>query len=208
MSARLLTLYRFAHERSRGDRDCAALAFEPEVRHAVALESHGEMQTITAQRVVPVGGGVGGVEPAELTRALVVVENDLAIQILEVHQPTSIDETQYLARLARARRPARRCRTRANSRRRTRAPSPARRRIPSPAWRSDDPCARPLPRRRGWCRDRADVCRRRVNEMTDGLVGRRADDGEARHSQQLCGGAAPAAAARARGCSSMPIESM
>ena len=78
-----LALDGFAHQRGRGDGDRAALAFESHVLHdAVLANAQGNVQPIAAQRIVPSADESRRLERAEMPRALVVVEDDLAIQSL------------------------------------------------------------------------------------------------------------------------------
>src|SRR5215469_503919 len=81
----VLALHGFRHERCGSGRDRASLALEADVLDAIFLQAHPHGQPIAAERVVPLGMGVGGLDPAEVPRALVVVENDVPVEILQVH---------------------------------------------------------------------------------------------------------------------------
>src|SRR5579862_701640 len=74
------------HERRGGGRDRATLALEADVLDALAVEAHGERELVTAQRVVAFRAAVGVVDPAEIARMAVVIEDHVAIELLEIHQ--------------------------------------------------------------------------------------------------------------------------
>src|SRR6185312_9560457 len=81
----VLALYRLRHERCRSGRDRAVLALEADVLDAVVLHPQPYRQPVPAQRVVTLGVAVAGLDPAEIPRAPVVIEDDVAIELLEIH---------------------------------------------------------------------------------------------------------------------------
>src|ERR1051326_9090710 len=59
-----------------------------DVADRVAVELHVQLNAVTAQRVVSLGPAIRGIEPLEVPRVAVVVEDDLLVQIAEVvHHP-------------------------------------------------------------------------------------------------------------------------
>jgi hypothetical protein len=78
-----------AHHRGRSHGNRTSLAFEAKVAKPVAFEAHADVQPVAAQRIVVVDRPVGRIEAAEQPRTPVVIEDDVAIQILEVHQPNT-----------------------------------------------------------------------------------------------------------------------
>src|SRR4051794_34370751 len=82
----LLSLHGLAHERSGRDGDRAAFAVEAHIGDAIAIEPHRDVQAVAAQRVVSVGRGIRRIQSPEKARALVVIEDHVAVEVLEVHQ--------------------------------------------------------------------------------------------------------------------------
>src|SRR6188768_1075259 len=81
-----LALDGFAHERGGGHGNGATLAIETQIGDAIVLEFQRDVEPVTAQGVVSVGGRIGRIEPAEEARALVVIQDHIAVEVLEVHQ--------------------------------------------------------------------------------------------------------------------------
>ena len=54
-------------------------------RDALAVEIHVHRQPVAAQRIVAVGVRVGRIEPAEVPRMAVVVDDDVAIEVFQIH---------------------------------------------------------------------------------------------------------------------------
>ncbi len=81
-----LALDGFAHERGGSGRDRAAAAFEAQVADQVAGQVDVEMQAVAAQRVVAFGVAAGVRQAAAVSRAAVVIDDHVAVEIGEVHQ--------------------------------------------------------------------------------------------------------------------------
>jgi hypothetical protein len=79
-------LQRFGHERRRCDRYRAPAAFESEVGERVALDVDVELQPIATERIVAFRAVIRRRERAEIARPPVVIDDHIAIEILEVHQ--------------------------------------------------------------------------------------------------------------------------
>ena len=159
---------------------------------------HVHRQPVAAQRVVAVGAASASGSAPEVPRVLVVVEDDLAVEVVEVHQPNT-----SRAR-AQARRPAGRSRRACCRRRTRRAPWPARRSAPSPAGAVVAGADRDALAGRGSCRRRADArrrARRRPRRPSRGAVPMIAQAGD---RGQPLGGVDAAARARAAAMRSMP----
>jgi hypothetical protein len=82
----VLALDGFGHEGGRGGGDGAAAAFETDVLDALAVQAHGERQPVAAQGVVPFRVVIRSLERAEIARAAVVIEDHVAVELLQVHQ--------------------------------------------------------------------------------------------------------------------------
>src|SRR5690606_18009949 len=74
------------HQRGRGHRDGAAVALETQIRDAVALAAQRQRQAVAAQRIVALRLAVVRVQPPEVARMAVVVEDHLAVQVGQFHQ--------------------------------------------------------------------------------------------------------------------------
>ena len=55
---------------------------------AVAVELHEHRQLVATQRIEAVGAAIRVRDLAEIPRMPVVVDDDVAVQVLEVHQPS------------------------------------------------------------------------------------------------------------------------
>ena len=192
-------LDRLAHQRCGGDGDRAALAVEAQVGDAIAIEPQRDVQPVAAQRVVAIGRRIGGLEPAEQPRGLVVIEDHVAIEVLEVHQPNTSRALAErgdqrvdvgLARIAGERRTRR----------------------GGHAEEFHDRHGAMVPGTHGHAfgvENGAEIVRMNaVDGERDhrGLVRRGADDGEAGDALRACASRAPAAAVRARGCGRSPAS--
>src|SRR5579885_359743 len=85
----VLPLDGLRHERSGRGRDGAPLAFEADVLDPVILQAKPDREAITAEWVVTLRVRVARLDPAEVPRTPVVVQNDVAIELFEVHQPNT-----------------------------------------------------------------------------------------------------------------------
>ncbi len=80
-----LALDRLGHQRGRRGRDRAALALEADVLDLVVRDLQPQRQAVAAQGIEAFDAGIGGVERAEIPRPAIVVEDHVAIQIIEFH---------------------------------------------------------------------------------------------------------------------------
>src|SRR5665213_3810258 len=80
------TLDGFGHEGCGGGGDGAALTLKLHVLDPVTIQPDRHRQAVAAERIVTIGFGIGGTEPSEVSGFAVVIEDHIAIQILEVHQ--------------------------------------------------------------------------------------------------------------------------
>jgi hypothetical protein len=83
-----LALDALRQQRGRRDRDRAAAAVEGNVADASAVELHEDGELVAAEGIEAVGAPIGIRHLAEVARIAVVVDDDVAIQVLEVHQPS------------------------------------------------------------------------------------------------------------------------
>src|SRR5690606_34335193 len=79
------SLHGLGHERSGSNGYGAAVAVETDVAHALAVELEVQREAIAAQRVVSFQPQVGILEHAEVPRAAVVIDDDLLVEVLDVH---------------------------------------------------------------------------------------------------------------------------
>src|SRR5215469_1505256 len=84
--AAVLALDSLGHERRRGGGNGAALALEADIGDALAVQTHGQRQVVAAQGVMALGAPVGALEWPEIARATVVIEDHVAVEILQIHQ--------------------------------------------------------------------------------------------------------------------------
>src|SRR5579859_7664959 len=80
-----LALELLGHHRGRRLADRAALALEPDVLDHAVPHAQRHADLVAAQRVGPLAHRVGRVGPAAVARMAVVVENDVAIQLIQRH---------------------------------------------------------------------------------------------------------------------------
>src|SRR5579864_5350294 len=80
-----LALEDFRHERSRGLRDGAAAALEAHILDAAILERHEYGDAVAAERVVAMRQMARMLLLAEIPRALPMVEDDVLIEIAQIH---------------------------------------------------------------------------------------------------------------------------
>jgi hypothetical protein len=139
-------------DRRRGLRDRAAVAVEAQVLDPPVGDADLDTELIAAERVVLVGVEVVGLELAEVPRSLVVLEDEIAVEV--VHQANTLCAPRTARRARRRRRG--RCRGRSS-----RALSPDAELAPSAAARSGGSRGRRRSRGRAARRRRAGGCRRR-----------------------------------------------
>src|SRR5690606_13681436 len=72
------------HQRRRRDRDRAARALEADVGDLAVVETHIQREPIAAKRVYGVDDAVRARQLAEIARLAVVVEDDLAVELVEL----------------------------------------------------------------------------------------------------------------------------
>src|SRR5690606_11251094 len=78
------------HQRGGRDRDRTAAALESDVADSAVLELHVQGHLVAAERVDALDNAIRMIEPAEIPRRAVVVEDDLAVQLLQlVHEKIS-----------------------------------------------------------------------------------------------------------------------
>ena len=82
-------LHALGEQRGRGDRDRAAAALERHVADPVAVELHEQRQAVAAQRVEALGMAVGSGHRPEIARIAVVVDDHVAVELAQVHQPST-----------------------------------------------------------------------------------------------------------------------
>src|SRR5690606_20172352 len=83
-----LPLDGLAHHGRRRLADRAALSFDGDLRHFPILEAEVDVDLVTAQRVHPLCGRLRVVETTPVPGVPVMVEDDLAVELFECHQPT------------------------------------------------------------------------------------------------------------------------
>src|SRR5258708_7094558 len=98
-----LAAQRLGHHRGRGGRYGAAHALESDLRDPPLLDAQGDLHPVAAERVVPDGAVAGPGRAAELAGPRVVVEDALAVEVLQpavaaVHANTSRTRSTAAAR--------------------------------------------------------------------------------------------------------------
>src|SRR5713226_3310620 len=78
-----LRLHGFGHHRGRGLADGAAAALEGEILELAIVKPHVQLDLIAAQRVIAFHAGGMGIELTAIAGLLVMVEDDLAVQLVE-----------------------------------------------------------------------------------------------------------------------------
>src|SRR5450631_455814 len=96
-----LALDGLGHERRGGRGDGAALALEMHVFNSIAVQAHENRQAVAAERVMSFRLRIARIQTAEVSRPAVVIEDHVAIQILQVHQANT-SRTRSTAHASRA----------------------------------------------------------------------------------------------------------
>ena len=81
-----LAFHGFGEQRGRRHGDRAAAAVELHFPDAIAIEIDVQRQPVAAKRIVTVRMRIGRLEPAEVTRVAVVIDDDVAIEIFQIHR--------------------------------------------------------------------------------------------------------------------------
>src|SRR6185312_2099062 len=80
-----LALENLGHQRGRGLRDGAAAPLEAHILDALALHRHVHRHLVAAQRVMAVRDMAGMLLRAEIARPLAVIEDDVLVEIAQIH---------------------------------------------------------------------------------------------------------------------------
>src|SRR5579883_153394 len=73
------------HQRSRRRRDGATATLEAHILDPIAIERDIDGHAIAAQRIMPVGEAIGVLRHPEIPGVLTVIENDVLIEIAQIH---------------------------------------------------------------------------------------------------------------------------
>src|SRR6195256_1213086 len=87
------SLQHLRHQRCRGDRNGAALAFETDIRDSSVRVHHKvDFHLVAAERIMPLGNMVCSRKRPEMARMPGVIQDDVLIQLAQmlVHQPNTL----------------------------------------------------------------------------------------------------------------------